>query len=210
MKVPPAAEPAIHPELPMSEAAEAIEPQDQPNTVGAREAFDTVVEESLRDLMEQYGAQVVNLEPIDPPAPRDAERLAGVIGFVAADFAGTLVIETTNDVVRESLPTIVDDEKSHESAYRDWIGELSNQLLGRTKNRLLRYGVSFHMSPPTTLTGTRLNLTPTGARTMQWLRVTLGTGTMDLMVDLRCASDLRFTEDDSADSAQDEGDLVLF
>jgi hypothetical protein len=39
---------------------------------------------------------------------------------------------------------------------RDWIGELANQVLGRIKNRLHPYGISFDVSPPAALSGSML------------------------------------------------------
>ena len=90
---------------------------------------------------------------------------------------------------------------------RDWLGELSNQLLGRAKNRLLAYGSSFRLSPPTTLSGRELTL-ESREGTTTWFKVTTSQGVFEYALDFRAAPDLCFERTETDVPA--EGDVFLF
>lgn len=72
--------------------------------------------------------------------------LSGVIGFAGRDIRGTLLLAMTDGLLEELSPT-------PDAAMRDWIAELSNQLLGRLKNQLLRCGTEIYASTPSVLRG---------------------------------------------------------
>jgi CheY-specific phosphatase CheX len=71
--------------------------------------------------------------------------LCGVVGFVGPHISGALVLAATPEPLASSNPT--------SASSRDWIGELSNQLFGRIRNRLLRRGLELVGAPPTIVRG---------------------------------------------------------
>jgi hypothetical protein len=71
--------------------------------------------------------------------------LSGVIGFAGRDVRGTLLLAMTGELLEELRPGA--------DFMRDWIAELSNQLLGRFKNQLLRYGTEIYGATPSVLRG---------------------------------------------------------
>lgn len=82
--------------------------------------------------------------------------LAGVIGFAGSDMRGTLLLAMTGGVLQELSPS--------PDSMRDWIAELANQLLGRFKNKLLRFGTVIYAATPSVLRGELLTpVLPPGA-----------------------------------------------
>src|SRR5690606_12189079 len=136
--------------------------------------------------------------------------VAGIIGFTESRFGGFVAIQTYPEVVAKILPEEIRGRIS-ERVIADWMGELSNQLLGRTKNKMLRYGVSFQMSPPTSVSGLMLNITPHDAGSRAWMEVETEAGPLQVLVDFRSGHEVCLVEsDDSAAVAVSEGDMMLF
>lgn len=118
----------------------------------SQDAVDGAVVRAVRGLFEAYGHPVTSVAPPRTTnSPRECRDMAGVIGFCSEQMNGTVVVSTVEDVVLETVPAGVAQPKS-----RDWLGELSNQLMGRLKNQLGEFGVTLHVSTPVVLTGTRL------------------------------------------------------
>jgi hypothetical protein len=103
-------------------------------------------------LFKAYGLQLAE----DPAGARETNSTyAAVIGFHGAAISGALLLIVDDGLLRASLPTRGTSE-------REWLGELSNQLLGRVKNRLLAYGVDVAAMVPTVLGS--LRVVPSGPR----------------------------------------------
>jgi CheY-specific phosphatase CheX len=137
---------------------------------------------ALIDVFASYGMRVVPRKEGPrslPPnarkilfAPKDAPAettVAGVVGFTGLEMRGTLLLATAFEVIAAVRPrelrqrALSKNSASDWILVRDWSGELANQVLGRIKNRLHRYGVSFDVSPPTALSGAALAFaTPRG------------------------------------------------
>ncbi len=94
------------------------------------------------------------------PEPGDASIVAS-IGFSGDTLCGALALGGTATAFAASLPPEVAREAAREpdrGLLQDWAGELSNQLLGRTKNKLACYGVDVRISVPIIVTGRALHL----------------------------------------------------
>lgn len=74
--------------------------------------------------------------------------LCGVVGFVGRQMSGTMVLAATPEPLIWSNPT--------SASSQEWIAELSNQLFGRIRNRLLRRGLELIGTPPEVMRGERL------------------------------------------------------
>jgi hypothetical protein len=70
-----------------------------------------------------------------------ALSLHGLIGFSGKSIRGNLVLASSAEPLERSNP-------ARTVAVRDWMGELTNQLLGRIKNQLLLYKVELKVSTP--------------------------------------------------------------
>jgi CheY-specific phosphatase CheX len=114
--------------------------------------LDTVLEDTTLALFESIGVRLLRT-----PAPLTAgDDIAASIGFAGEELRGALVLTSTRKLVQQVLPQEV-RERDADEQLADWMGELANQLLGRVKNRLLRYGVSLAMGTPTVMLGTELS-----------------------------------------------------
>ncbi len=78
--------------------------------------------------------------------------ITAIIGFAGQGIAGSLALGTSNNCLaalgklgRAELP-------------EDWLGELSNQLLGRVKRRLSPHGAVFGLGTPVVISGDRLRV----------------------------------------------------
>jgi hypothetical protein len=82
----------------------------------------------------------------------DDPLLFGVIGFVGEGLRATCMLG--------AHPRLIAASGRSANQPRDWIAELSNQLLGRMKMRLLGCGVSVQLTTPLALSGVRLTPLP--------------------------------------------------
>jgi hypothetical protein len=108
-------------------------------------------------LWQDYGVQLTP-STFDHGAWTDDPVLFGVIGFVGQDVRATCLLGAQQSLIKASGRL--------GNQPRDWIAELSNQLLGRMKMRLLGCGVSVKLTTPLALSGIRLKPLPRLAETL--------------------------------------------
>ena len=72
----------------------------------------------------------------------------GTISFAAPRFTGTLTLTVPVEVLKQ-----MQEAPGSSPALKDWIREITNQLLGRLKNRLLRFQVVLQVGLPTSARG---------------------------------------------------------
>jgi hypothetical protein len=104
-----------------------------------------VVQQSCIALFSHYRVDIA------PSVRRPSQEvvLCGIIGFTGDDLKGSLMLACS----REPLELARD---GGDVTMRDWLAELTNQLLGRVKNRLLAFGTVIHCSTPVVLGGERI------------------------------------------------------
>jgi CheY-specific phosphatase CheX len=110
--------------------------------------LDTALEDTTLALFESIGVRLWRAAA----NAKSSDDIAASIGFAGEELRGALVLTSSRRLVQYVLPQEVRDRDADEQL-ADWMGELSNQLLGRVKNRLLRYGVSLAMGTPTVMFG---------------------------------------------------------
>ena len=117
-----------------------------------QQIVDAIVVRSTEELFAAYEVKVA--EQVEPALdPGDDILFAGIIGFTGKSMRGTLVLAPTRTLL----------ERSHHGSpceFRDWAGELANQLLGRIKNQLRRYGVEVEVTTPVIVKGQYLASVP--------------------------------------------------
>lgn len=84
----------------------------------------------------------------------DEPVLSGVMGFVGAQLRGTCLLAGAAGPLTASCP--------EGGRVRDWVGELTNQLVGRLKTKLLSRGIEVALTTPIVLSGARLQPVPRG------------------------------------------------
>jgi CheY-specific phosphatase CheX len=152
------------------------------------------------DLTEEAGASRTS--------ESDGELIAAVIGYVAEGIRGSLGLISRATVVRAWQPGGSD---ASEETVRDTIGEFSNMLLGRLKNRLLPHGVAIQVATPMTAIGRELRFL-SAPRGLSIARHFGGHGgPVDVRFDVTFDPSFAFAEEAMQEStAATEGDLMLF
>jgi CheY-specific phosphatase CheX len=82
----------------------------------------------------------------------DEVMFSGVMGFVGDRVRGTCLLAAPQGTVEAAAPKA--------AGARDWVGELSNQLVGRLKAKLMARGATIALSTPVVLRGVRLSPLP--------------------------------------------------
>jgi len=120
------------------------------NTLTPVQVEDLVEQCAIESAVGLFQAYRVSLECADATerAVMPDVSLCGVVGFVGEQVSGALVLAATPEALACSNPTT--------ASSRDWMGELSNQLFGRIRNRLLRRGLELIGTPPTVVRGQHL------------------------------------------------------
>jgi len=111
-----------------------------------QQLLDTIAGEACRDLFASYGVvlnkRVMSGDAIEPV------HLSGIIGFSGPGISGTCVLAASEDPIARTNPV--------QGPAREWIAELSNQLVGRIKNQLLVRGAEVYVTTPVVLRGEHL------------------------------------------------------
>ncbi len=118
-----------------------------------RQTLDSLLVECASALFSAYNSPLTYRGM--PSSESDTFVLSGVIGFAGSDMRGTLLLAMTGGVLEDLSPI--------SASTRDWIAELSNQLLGRIKNQLLRFGTEIYATTPSVLRGELLTPLPRSA-----------------------------------------------
>lgn len=101
------------------------------------------------ELMQAYGVQ---LQATEGWTESDDVMFSGVMGFVGDRVRGTCLLAAPQATVEAAAPK--------DAGARDWVGELSNQLVGRLKAKLMARGATIALSTPVVLRGVRLSPLP--------------------------------------------------
>src|SRR5688572_21257649 len=100
------------------------------NTEQLSRLFEELCADACRDLFSDYGVGLKKVGLMDAPVSTSFVVCA-VIGFTGRGVRGTLLLATTDEPLGRSSPLGPAVKPG------DWMGELSNQLLGRLKSKLL-------------------------------------------------------------------------
>jgi predicted anti-sigma-YlaC factor YlaD len=134
--------------------------------------------------------------------PYDADReLCGILGFTGTQLCGSVLLSATPDAVSSSNPI-------HDGVTRGWVAELTNQLVGRFKNSLLRSGVELTMSIPVVLTAAQLVPMPQAG--LAPTRFAVGSGFLTVWLEVEIDPDLVLGEPSADLGIAAEGETMMF
>ncbi len=112
-----------------------------------RAVLDTLVQSSAVDLFHSCGLAVA---PLDRSRVRDDElkfhELTALVSFTAPGFTGSLIVAVPSEAF-----ALIKQDPARPYSGRDWVREMTNQLLGRIKGRLLQFGVTLHAGLPSVI-----------------------------------------------------------
>jgi len=150
--------------------------------------------------IELFSAYGVTLNPSAAGFIESEEvLLSGVIGFIGPELRGTCLLVSNRSPIELSSP------RKHHT--RDWVGELTNQLVGRLKRKFLGFGLEVALTTPVVLSG--LHLRPIPRRELS-PRV-FSTESGSIMVWVEVETDPGFELGPAlADQSSEEGDVLVF
>lgn len=168
------------------------------------EILEQLVVDCAHALFRHYEVELVHALGATPEDVWEEDlALAGIIGFTSPELRGSLVLAMGKKPLHA-----VEAESAH---HRDWIQELSNQLLGRMKNRLLAYGVNLQMTTPLSMRGFHLTLEASSSDAKPLLFHTPDAGAVCVLFDGESMPGFELVRQESEETAcPDEGELLLF
>ncbi len=168
--------------------------------------LDDIIVAACRAVFEGVGAP---LEAVETDR-RDTDDIGASIGFTGSSLRGALVLISSKRLINKVLP--VEARRGDEAAkVADWMGELTNQTLGRIKNKLLAHGVTLEMSTPTVLFGLSLSRHGTGSSVRREFCFRHGDETVAVSLDALASPGFDLTAEDVAvGPGVVEGEIALF
>jgi hypothetical protein len=172
--------------------------------------FDQVIESSVVDCFSVRELALCPAEAVRPPAPYAEGAILTFISLFGEHLTGTLLLAVRPDLA-EALSLAVGPGGETQAAHLDALAELSNELLGRIKNRLLPYGVTFQLGLPKALACAGFWLHTVTGETRRAHRFTSPRGDVWVWFDVVVGPDFRMLPfDESSAKCLPEGELVLF
>jgi CheY-specific phosphatase CheX len=175
----------------------------------APQFFEQVASAACEELFARYGVAVRRASEDAQPVSPDF-LVCSVIGFSGRDVRGTLVLALTEELSGMSNPVAGSNPGAvgNHGIQRDWVGELSNQLLGRIKIELLRCGVEIYLNLPAVLLGQ--HLAPLPRSQLKPLKFTLGQGAAAVWIELESRPGFKIETSKADDQGPAAGDALLF
>ena len=110
-----------------------------------RSSLDILVQNAVVQVFQTYGVAAAPIPRVDGASLScGASDLAGTIAFSCGANQGQMILCVPFAVLAAMKSDLTDQWRA-----LDWIRELTNQVLGRIKNRLLRFQVNLRLGMPT-------------------------------------------------------------
>jgi hypothetical protein len=116
---------------------------------GVRGTIDAIVQGALVELFHAYGVALAPSPRSAPPATLPIHEVTAAISFVResqggrSERTGRLLLSMPRDVF-----VLLSAAAGGGAPRDDWARELTNQLIGRIKNRLLQFGATLQIGLP--------------------------------------------------------------
>lgn len=169
MSKPPAQRPADHQEFsrveaPSQTARRALHDSGPPSSTAKpqRGAIDSLVQASLVELFQAYGIAVA-------PLPKSARERHATLPDVSAMIGFSCDPRRTGRLTLSLSSAVLGLMKGDVQGFRqgDWARELTNQLMGRIKNRMLQFSIRLQAGLPSNLESKLLETQLQSSSTMQ-------------------------------------------
>jgi hypothetical protein len=162
-----------------------------------------IVAACTAELFKSHGIELARVD-----AAAGEMEYAALIGFASKQARGVVGLGMGAETLARISALA---EAGRSPAVEDWIAENVNQLLGRIKNDLMRYGVVVSIALPTVLRGVRLQLMPQSISGVTTHLFESSFGSIGTWIDVRWTQDvpLALTSDPEMQGT-DEGELILF
>jgi CheY-specific phosphatase CheX len=169
--------------------------------------LDAIIQEATLNLFDVSG---VHLVPVQELPDGHDHTFAAAIGFVHPHMPGMLILTMDRGLAVQSRPAELRGYTPSEKDLDDWVGELSNQLIGRIKNQLFRHGIDIKLSIPSVIRGSLLCRGSVDASVSQKLRFVHAAGSLSVYFDVKVPKGLELKVLTGEFDCIPEGEVALF
>lgn len=174
-----------------------MEANEQPEE-SAQSVVEGMAEQACVELFDAYGVPLAGQSPEELNLGQ--QTLTSIVGFTGEGITGMCLVTVSESLLVKSNP-------AGDGSLRDWIAELSNQLAGRLKHKLLAQGVEVYITTPIVLRAARIepmprtHLSPRSFKSAE--------GSLGLWVEVDATPGFKF-QPGAAGEAIAEGETLLF
>jgi hypothetical protein len=166
----------------------------------SREIVEKITSDACIALFSDYALPLRPTQNCDDSSCRELVYCS-VIGFSSSQMRGTLVLATSREPLGRTSPV-------QGGSLREWVAELSNQLLGRIKRHLAERGLILAISTPVVLSGQHLRPLPN--KEAEPLIFECQDGCVCVWMDAEIAAELDLSHVQQDCQIMGEGEAMLF
>ncbi len=111
-----------------------------------REKIRQITQESIQSAL--FPTKLMPLSEDHQSNDEPETLLVSILGFQGEKMNGSVILGCDEDFLRWSCPGGKSKDPPSEALIHDWIGELTNLIMGRLKNKLYSYGIGLTLNPP--------------------------------------------------------------
>ena len=166
-------------------------------------------EEAFSDL---FADHEINVEKKDFSELECTETSMCIIGAGSAHLKLSICLNAEKSVLQGTYPANLGEP--NDEKLTDWIGELSNQLMGRLKNKLINYECRVSMNIPTIVYGQNMGMVLPKKSVVTSYSFSSKVGQINTMLSIITKPEIENEFDFNAPSADggpsEEGELMFF
>jgi CheY-specific phosphatase CheX len=166
---------------------------------------------AIQDFMQSTG--VNNIEEVPAHASCDLKQteFSASLGFGGEKMKGALIIVSPASCLQLTNPQREQVPILSEADHRDWVGEMSNQVVGNLKRVAAGYGVDFSLSTPTVIRGSSLTVLSDENSEFIKLKFRIGEQDIQFFLNAKATPDVSFQGEPTVVAHQAAGgDAMLF
>jgi CheY-specific phosphatase CheX len=114
-------------------------------------AIDTIIQSSTVEILRAYDISVAPRARAEVVGHVPDSDVVGIIAFEGADITGNLTLAVPISVCHTAIP-----KRARGTTHAEWTYEITNQVMGSIKNRLVQFQVKLRTHVPTVLSGVAL------------------------------------------------------
>lgn len=111
-------------------------------------AFESFVQEAMQKTLPQAGIVRVRDAQGSEIANWSDSIMVSIVSFQSEHMLGSALMGCDDGFLEKTYPHFNPADPDRKALLHDWLGELSNLVIGRLKNILLPYGVMIKVNPP--------------------------------------------------------------
>lgn len=114
-------------------------------------ALDTIVQSSIVETLRFYDISVAPRDRCEVVGHVPSSDVVGIIAFEGPNVSGNLTLVVPSAVYHAAIP-----QKPGVTTHADWTYEITNQVMGGIKNRLIQFQLKLRTHLPSVLSGVAL------------------------------------------------------